>query len=77
MAIEEDTTRRTRGTRVQLGIDGYGEATVIGRGHFGVVYRVRQRTHRRTVAVKVLSEIAIDDAALDRFNRQRVVAGSL
>ena len=69
MASKEGATGRVRAARSQLGIDGYGAATLIGRGDLGGVYRARQRALQRTVAVKVFDGAALDDAAVRRFER--------
>jgi hypothetical protein len=77
MASEEDPTGRIRAAAFDLGIDGYEDAAVIGRGGFAVVYRARQRSFNRTVAVKVLSGADLDAAALRRFDRERAAIGAL
>src|SRR5436305_4526293 len=77
MAIEEGATGRIRAVTFELGIDGYEDAAVIGRGGFAVVYRARQRAFHRTVAVKVLSGATVDDATLRRFDRERAAIGTL
>jgi len=51
----------------ELGRAGFTDATEIGRGGFGVVYRCTEATLDRTVAVKVLT------ADLDEENRTRFV----
>lgn len=53
---------------VDLGIDGIGTATPIGRGSAGAVYRARQEAFNRTVAVKVLRAQSEDDADRRRFD---------
>ncbi|MBV9284454.1 MAG: protein kinase, partial [Acidimicrobiia bacterium] len=77
MASAEDPTGQLRPPSFDLGIDGYEDAAVIGRGGFAVVYRARQRSFNRTVAVKVLSGAVLDDSALRRFDRERAAIGAL
>ncbi|MEU5843459.1 protein kinase [Rhodococcus sp. NPDC047139] len=55
---------------------GFTDATEIGRGGFGVVYRCRQEALDRTVAVKVLGRTP-DPADLERFLREQRAMGRL
>ena len=50
-------------------IEGYEDLVEIGRGGFGTVYRGRQPSLHRDVAIKVLSA-TLDAAALERFRRE-------
>jgi hypothetical protein len=60
-----------------LGIDGLEQATPIGRGGFGTVYRAWQPAFRREVAVKLLHYAKGDAAALRRFDREVAAIGSV
>src|SRR5438270_11774763 len=77
MASDEEPTGPVRPVALDLGIEGYEDAAMIGRGGYAVVYRARQRSFNRTVAVKVLSVADLDDAALRRFDRERAAIGTL
>ncbi|MEE2059624.1 protein kinase domain-containing protein [Rhodococcus artemisiae] len=55
---------------------GFTDPEEIGRGGFGVVYRCRQESLDRTVAVKVLST-TLDPDNLDRFLREQRAMGRL
>ena len=59
-----------------LGLPGFDDITVIGRGGFGIVYRARQLDFDRLVAVKVLPG-AFDDRARSRFDRERRALGAM
>jgi serine/threonine-protein kinase PknK len=65
------------GGTVDLGIEGIGEATKVGEGGFGIVYRARQDAFGRTVAVKVLSVPAVDDESRRRFDKECRAMGSV
>src|SRR5574340_1593969 len=71
-------TRRdlSLGITEELAAAGFEEAEEIGRGGFGVVYRCRQRTLDRTVAVKVLTS-DLDEENLERFLREQRAMGRL
>ncbi|HEV8562164.1 MAG TPA: serine/threonine-protein kinase [Actinophytocola sp.] len=56
---------------------GYERLDVLGRGGFGVVYRARQVTIDREVAVKVDSRVILDDRDQRRFLREVRAAGRL
>lgn len=60
-----------------LGIDGLTDAVEIGVGGFATVYKAYQPAFRRTVAVKVLATLNLDDAARERFERECQAMGSL
>ena len=62
---------------IDLGIDGFSTATLIGQGGFGAVYRARQDALERWVAIKVLTMAAIDDESLARFDRECRAFGTL
>jgi len=55
---------------IDLGILGYSDAEEIGRGGFGTVFRARQSSVGRLVAVKVLSTVSLSDDTLKRFERE-------
>ncbi|WP_040812066.1 serine/threonine-protein kinase [Nocardia concava] len=55
---------------------GFEDATIVGRGGFGVVYRCRQRALGRIVAVKVLSS-DLDPENRERFLREGYAMGGL
>ena len=60
----------------ELAALGLVEPREIGRGGFGVVYRCKQPTLDRTVAVKVLTA-TLDDENLERFMREQRAMGRL
>lgn len=60
-----------------LGIPGYVEFTPIGQGGFGSVYRCKQVSFDRLVAVKVLAASGLDDGIERRFERECRAVGSL
>jgi serine/threonine protein kinase len=59
-----------------LGIAGITEASEIGAGGFGVVFRAVEADLGRTVAVKVLTG-NLDESARNRFERERRAMGAL
>ena len=62
---------------MSLGIDEVTDAVEIGRGAFGIVYRGHQKSFDRTVAIKVLANVDVDDASLARFAREVRAVGRL
>jgi len=60
-----------------LGIDGLTDAHEIGVGGFATVFRAYQSAFRRTVAIKVLATLNLDDAARERFERECQAMGAL
>ncbi len=64
-------------SHADLGIEGILEAEEIGRGGFGVVYKARQPSLHRTVAVKLVSSGVLDERARDRFERELHAMGTL
>lgn len=56
---------------MNLGIAGYSDAIEIGRGGFGVVYRVTQLSLNRPVAIKVLYTAGLDADVQRRVDRER------
>ncbi len=61
----------------ELGIPDVEDATEIGRGGFGVVYKAHQARFDRTVAVKVLEQAQLDEAGRQRFERECKALGAL
>ena len=56
--------------QAQLGLTGYSDAEEIGRGGFGVVYRARQVSLGRLVAIKVLPPGTMGEQTRKRFERE-------
>ena len=61
---------------VELAAAGFDDATEVGAGGFGAVYRCRQRSLERTVAVKVLTT-DLDPDNVERFLREQRAMGKL
>src|SRR5438128_421003 len=62
---------------INLGIPDVDDATEIGRGGFGVVYKAHQSRFDRTIAVKVLEQAQLDEAGKQRFERECKALGAL
>ena len=62
---------------MDIGVPDIGAAEKIGEGGFGAVFRARQESFNRTVAVKVLTNVDLDAAAEQRFARELRAIGSL
>ncbi|MFG1783850.1 protein kinase [Rhodococcus oryzae] len=60
----------------ELAAAGFDDAREVGRGAFGTVYRCRQRSLDRIVAIKVLTS-ALDPDNLERFLREQRAMGKL
>jgi ATP/maltotriose-dependent transcriptional regulator MalT len=71
-----DSTQRSIATGIvaELEAEGYHDAEPVGRGGFGVVYRCRQPSLDRDVAIKVLSSDQ-DDLDLVHFEREQRAMG--
>lgn len=65
-----------RPLRDALDIDGLEDFVEIGRGGYGIVYRARESTLNRTVAVKVLAA-TLDEPSRERFAREGRAMGAL
>src|ERR1700704_4677226 len=76
MVGNPDHTQRRLATGIlaELEADGYHDAEPIGRGGFGVVYRCREPSLDRVVAIKVLSADQ-DDVELEHFEREQRAMG--
>jgi serine/threonine-protein kinase/serine/threonine-protein kinase PknK len=76
MVGNPDSTQRSLATGIvaELEADGYHDAEPIGRGGFGVVYRCREPSLDRFVAIKVLSADQ-DDVELEHFEREQRAMG--
>ncbi|MDQ3787024.1 MAG: serine/threonine protein kinase, partial [Actinomycetota bacterium] len=60
-----------------VSVPGYEIVDALGRGGFGVVYRARQVTIDREVAIKVDTRVILDDRDQRRFLREVRAAGRL
>ena len=78
--VDGDLRTPRRDTSVALAAElraaGFDDAGEIGRGGFGVVFRCRQRSLDRDVAVKVLTS-SVDPDNLERFLREQRAMGRL
>ena len=75
-SLNPDDTRRGLATGIvaELEAEGYHEAAPVGRGGFGVVYRCKQPSLDRVVAIKVLSSDP-EDVDLEHFDREQRAMG--
>jgi serine/threonine protein kinase len=62
---------------VEIGVPGVTDAVQIGQGGFGKVYRAHQSDLNRDVAVKVLTNVDLDEEAQQRFTREARAIGRL
>jgi serine/threonine protein kinase len=62
---------------VTVSVPGYQTVDAVGRGGFGVVYRAKQLTIDREVAIKVDTRVILDDRDQRRFLREVRAAGRL
>lgn len=58
-------------------VPGYEIIAVLGRGGFGVVYRARQLSVDREVAIRIDTRVLLDDRDQRRFLREAKAAGRL
>lgn len=58
-------------------IEGYELEGVVGRGGMGIVYRARQISLGRRVAIKVLHDVHVGPTALARFRREAELVAQL
>ncbi len=75
--VASDGPAASDGMVADLGIPGLVDPVEIGVGGFATVYRAEQPAFRRTVAVKVIAALNLDDAAKERFERECQAMGSL
>ncbi len=62
---------------MDIGISGIENVVEIGRGGFAVVYSAYQPAYNRTVAIKVLMVVGLDDTMRRRFQTECRAMGSL
>ena len=75
MSNPDDTQRGVvTGIVAELEVEGYHDAEPVGRGGFGVVYRCRQPSLDRVVAIKVISSDP-EDVDLEHFDREQRAMG--
>ncbi|WP_395309170.1 protein kinase [Mycobacterium sp. AMU20-3851] len=72
--IEVTQQRSSTGIVAELEAEGFEVAEPVGRGGFGVVYRCRQPSMDRVVAIKVLNSDP-DDMDIEQFNREQRAMG--
>jgi hypothetical protein len=60
-----------------LVVDGYDDPELLGRGGSATVWRARQRSVDRVVALKVLDVVGVDDASMRRFRNEAAALAQL
>ncbi|WP_028476535.1 serine/threonine-protein kinase [Nocardia sp. CNY236] len=69
---------RPSGIEQELEGEGFDDPEIVGKGGFGVVYRCRQRSLNRSVAVKVLTaRFDLEVENIERFVREQQAMGAL